>query len=414
MGKTLTEKILSQKLGEEVEEGRIYIFPVDWVFAQDGTGPLAIDVFEDIGFTRIFNPSRTIFFLDHASPPPRSELANAHQKIREFARRLGAVLGEEGEGVCHQLMIERFVSPGELVVGADSHTCTAGALASFATGMGSTDIAVAMGRGKVWMKVPSTIRVNFEGFLPPRVMGKDVILEIIGKLTSRGATYKVLEFGGEGLGNLGMEDRFTIANMCVEAGAKTGIFPADEITRRFLEDRGRGDRFLTLFPDKDAEYEKELTLDLGEIEPLVSLPHQVDRVKKVKEVGRVKVDQVVIGTCTGGRLDDFRKAREILCGKKVKTRLLLVPASREVYLKGMKEGIWETLVEAGGIVLPPGCGPCVGIHQGVLGDGEVCVSSANRNFKGRMGNPKGYIYLASPFTCAATALTGFITDPREV
>jgi len=414
MGKTLTEKILSQKIQEEVEIGRIYIFPVDWVFAQDGTGPLAIKVFEELGISLLSSPSRTLFFLDHASPPPRSELANSHVLIREFGKKFGAKIYEEGEGICHQLMVENHASPGEVIVGADSHTCTSGALTAFATGMGSTDIAVAMALGKVWMKVPPSIKVILKNSLNSRVMAKDLILHIIGALGANGATYRVLEFSGEGLKTLNMEDRFTIANMCVEAGAKTGLFPADEVTKEFLEKMGRGEKYIHLFPDENAIYEKEIIVDLSEIEPMVALPHSVDNVRRVKEVEGLKVDQVFIGTCTGGRLSDFKIACEILKGKKVKSRLIIGPASRRIFLEGIREGVWEILVEAGGVVIPPGCGPCVGIHQGVLADGEVCVSSANRNFRGRMGNPQGLIYLASPATCAATALTGYLTDPREV
>ena len=414
MGKTLTEKILSQKIQEEVEIGRIYIFPVDWVFAQDGTGPLAIKVFEELGISLLSSPSRTLFFLDHASPPPRSELANSHVLIREFGKKFGAKIYEEGEGICHQLMVENHASPGEVIVGADSHTCTSGALTAFATGMGSTDIAVAMALGKVWMKVPPSIKVILKNSLNSRVMAKDLILHIIGALGAYGATYRVLEFSGESLKTLNMEDRFTIANMCVEAGAKTGLFPADEVTKEFLEKMGRGEKYIRLFPDENAIYEREIIVDLSEIEPMVALPHSVDNVRRVKEVEGLKVDQVFIGTCTGGRLSDFKIACEILKGKKVKSRLIIGPASRRIFLEGIREGVWEILVEAGGVVIPPGCGPCVGIHQGVLADGEVCVSSANRNFRGRMGNPQGLIYLASPATCAATALTGYLTDPREV
>ena len=414
MGKTFAQKILSKKLGEAVEPGKIYVFPVDWVFAQDGTGPLAIKVFQELEINKVFNPSRVIFFLDHASPPPRSELANTHKLIREFALHTGCLLSEEGEGVCHQIMVEKYSSPGEVIVGADSHTCTSGALCSFATGMGSTDIGVAIAFGRVWMKIPFSFNIHIKGKLKEKVSAKDVILYLIGKLGASGATYKSLEFTGEGVKNLTMDDRFTISNMAVECGAKAGIFPSDETTREYLRKMGRENDFQEISYDINASYEKKITINLEEIEPMVSLPHTVDNISKVKEVKHLKVNQVFIGTCTGGRLSDFRKSAEILKGKKVKSRLILVPASRKVFLEGEKEGIWNILVEAGGILLPPGCGPCVGIHQGVLADGEVCVSSANRNFKGRMGNPSGFIYLASPATCAASALTGYLTDPREV
>ncbi|NOZ64657.1 MAG: 3-isopropylmalate dehydratase large subunit [Caldiserica bacterium] len=413
MGKTFVQKILSKKLGKEVEPGKIYIFPTDWVFAQDGTGPLAIKVFQELQIKEVSNPSRVIFFLDHASPPPRSELANSHKLIREFCARIGCLIGEEGDGVCHQIMVERYSAPGQIIVGADSHTCTSGALSAFATGMGSTDIGVAIALGKVWMKVPFSFNIQLKGKLKERVTAKDIILHLIGKLGASGATYKALEFTGEGTRNLSMDDRLTISNMAVECGAKTGIFPSDEITREYLTSMGRENDFQEISYDTDAPYEKEVFINIEEVEPMVSLPHSVDNVSKVKEVKNLKIDQVFIGTCTGGRLSDFMKAAEILEGKKVKSRLLIAPGSRKVFLEGEKEGVWKILIEAGGILLPPGCGPCVGIHQGVLADGEVCLSSANRNFKGRMGNPKGAIYLASPITCAASALTGYLTDPRE-
>ncbi len=413
MGKTLVQKILSEKLGKEVEAGKIYIFPTDWVFAQDGTGPLAIKVFRELQIEKAFNPSRVVFFLDHASPPPRSELANSHKLIREFCGKIGCLIGEEGDGVCHQIMVEKYSAPGQIIVGADSHTCTSGALSAFATGMGSTDIGVAIALGKVWMKVPSSLNIHLEGRLKEKVTAKDVILYLIGALGASGATYKALEFTGEGVKSLSMDDRLTISNMAVECGAKTGLFPSDEITREYLISMGRENDFREISCAVDAPYEKKVDINLEEVEPMVSLPHSVDNVFKVKEVKNLKIDQVFIGTCTGGRLSDFTKAAWILKGKKVKSRLLIAPGSRKIFLEGEKERVWKTLIEAGGILLPPGCGPCVGIHQGVLADGEACLSSANRNFKGRMGNPEGAIYLASPITCAASALTGYLTDPRE-
>ncbi len=412
MGQTLAEKILSLKLGKEVKSGEIHIFPVDWVFVQDGTGPLALKVLENLGKAKLKKPEKTLIFLDHASPPPRSELANSHKFLREFAKKAGAILSEEGEGICHQIMVEKYASPGEIIVGADSHTCTSGALCSFATGMGSTDIAVSMALGKTWLKVPPSIKVEMEGEIPKGVMGKDIILEIIRILGAEGATYKALEFTSKK--ELDMETRFTLCNMAVEAGAKTGIFGSDRVTQEYLLKTSRGEKFQELQGDEDAIYEKTIYLKLDTLQPLISLPHRVDNVVPVKEKENLRVDLVFIGTCTGGRLSDFKIAAEILKGKRVKVRLILAPASRKVYQEGIKQGLWEVLLEAGGIILPPGCGPCVGIHQGVLADGENCLSTANRNFKGRMGNPHAFIYLASPATCAASALTGYLTDPREV
>ncbi len=414
-GKTIAEKIFSEKSGTDARAGDMVVARVDLAFAQDGTGPLAIRQIEKLGLDRVANPSSTIFFFDHAAPSPRKELSDDHIFMREFSGRTGALVSEVGEGVCHQIVAEERAAPGMLIVGADSHTCTAGAFGAFATGMGSTDVAVSMATGKTWFRVPESFRVVLKGRFQKGVCSKDLILHLIGDIGADGADYKALEFSGN-IESLDMESRLTVSNMAVEAGAKAGIFPSDDVTRKYLEEWGRGDSFREIGPDPDAEYEKTLEYDLSAIEPTVSKPHRVDNTALAKELSDVRVNQVVIGTCTNGRLSDLRTAADILRGKKVAPglRLIIAPASRKIYLRAMSEGTLATLVEAGGLVLPPGCGPCVGVHQGVLGKGEVVLSTQNRNFEGRMGNPEGFIYLSSPATAAATAITGRITDPREV
>jgi 3-isopropylmalate/(R)-2-methylmalate dehydratase large subunit len=354
--------------------------------------------------------------LDHASPSPRKELSNAHIILRNFADETGVVLSEIGEGVCHQRMVEDYARPGDLIVGADSHTVTAGALGAFATGMGSSDVGFAIALGKVWLKVPEAFRVELTGSLGNGVFAKDVILHLIGTITADGATYKALEFTGSGASRLTMSDRMTISNMAVEAGAKVGLFESDHSTREYLQQMSREKDWKQIGPDPDASYEQSIDLDMGTVEPTVSCPHTVDNTALASELGDVEIDQAVVGTCTNGRMEDLRAAASLLEGRKVSNhvRLLVIPASRRVYLEALREGLLEIFVESNGTVLPPGCGPCVGVHQGVLGDGEVCISSQNRNFHGRMGNPKGSIYLGSPATVVASALTGRITDPREV
>lgn len=416
MGQTLSEKIISAHCGREVKPGELVIAEVDAALVQDGTGPLSVRELERAGYVRAAHPDRTVIFLDHASPSPRKELSNAHNILRDFAAKTGVIVSEIGDGVCHQRMVEDYIRPGDLLVGADSHTVTSGALGAFATGMGSTDVAFAIALGKVWLRVPESFRIELTGSFPAGVYAKDLMLSIIGCIGADGATYKVLDFVGPAAGELTMSERFTLSNMSVEAGAKAGIFAADEKTKAYLKEVGRPGDYGEIAPDPDAVYEKTFTFDLGKIEPTVSFPHTVDNTHPVGEAGGIKINQAFIGTCTNGRLDDLRIAAAIVKGKKVArgVRFLVCPASRKVYLAALGEGLLETFVTAGGTVLPPGCGPCVGIHQGVLGDGEVCIASQNRNFHGRMGNPEGFIYLASPATVAASALTGEITDPRLV
>ncbi|MEO0137811.1 MAG: 3-isopropylmalate dehydratase large subunit [candidate division WOR-3 bacterium] len=415
MGKTLAEKILSEKSGQDARAGQIVIARVDVAAFQDGTGPLGVRQIQKLKIEKVRAP-KSIVFIDHAAPSPRKELSNDHMLLRSFCAQSGAILSDVGEGVIHQRLVESYVKPGDVVIGADSHTCTSGALCAFATGMGSTDVAIGMAMGRTWFKVPETYRIEVKGKFQPGVGAKDLILYIIGTLGADGATYKALEFGGEAIDNMSMESRFTLANMAVEAGAKTGLIASDKVTREYLKKMGRLKDWRPIVPDKDANYEKVIEIDASKLEPQVACPHTVDNTKPVKELKGTKVHQVFIGTCTNGRIEDLKIAANILRGKKVApgVRLIVVPASRMIFLEALKLGLLEIFVRAGGIILGPGCGPCVGVHEGILGDGEVCLSTANRNFKGRMGNPEGLIYLASPATAAYSAIKGVISDPREV
>ena len=413
MGQTLAEKIISKHVGKPVKPGDLVVANVDICALQDGTGPLTVQEFKKTGKEKLHNPQRTILFIDHAAPSPRKELSNSHMVLREFAKEYGTVLSDVGAGVCHQRLIEDYVNPGEILVGADSHTCTSGALGAFATGMGSTDIAVAMALGKTWLKVPVTFKIEVSGEFQKGICAKDLMLHLIGIIGADGATYKALEFCGETIENMSMSERFTLANMAVEAGGKCGLFSADSKTKEYLESRGRGGKYVELKPDLDAVYERVIKINASEIKHTVACPHTVDNTKTVDELGvnGIKVNQVFIGTCTNGRIEDLRIAAEILKGKKVHpdVRLLIAPASKDVFKQALKEGLIDIFVDANAAILTSGCGPCVGVHAGTLGDGEVCLATQNRNFQGRMGNPKGFIYLSSPYVAAYTALKGFIS-----
>jgi 3-isopropylmalate/(R)-2-methylmalate dehydratase large subunit len=415
VGKTISELILSAKSGSDVSAGDIVVAQVDLAFVQDTTGPLTVRQFRAAKFKKPAETLKAALFLDHAAPSQSREMSNDHILLREFAAQTGAMLSEVGDGVCHQIVAESLAKPGDLIVGTDSHTVTAGGLGAFACGMGSSDVAIALGLGRTWFRVPETFFIELKGKFAKGVNAKDLILYLIGKIGADGATYKALEFGGAGVANISMPQRLTVSNMAVEAGAKVGIFPADEVTRRFLTEQGRADHYMPVQPDDGAVYEKTITIKLGELEPMVAKPHTVDNVVPVSAVAGIKVQQVSIGTCTNGRLEDLKIAAKILKGqyRNLKTRLIISPASRDILLAATEAGYIQTFLEAGGIVLPPGCGSCLGLHQGVLGDGESCFSTANRNFKGRMGSPEAFIYLGSPATAAATAIRGEITDPRE-
>ena len=414
MGQTISEKIISAHCGKKVKADDFVVANVDVAAVQDGTGPLTIQEMQKINMEKCANPERTILFIDHAAPSPRKELSNAHKILREFAKKTGAVLSEVGEGVCHQRLVEDYVNPGEILVGADSHTCTSGALGAFATGMGSTDVGIAIALGQTWLRVPQTYKVQVTGQFNAGVYAKDLILHLIGLIGADGATYKALEFTGETVRKMQMSDRFTLSNMAVEAGAKAGLIASDKITQDYLVSRGRGDKFVEINSDPDASYERIIEVDVTRLEPTVSCPHTVDNTKPANSLNDIKVDQIFIGSCTNGRIEDLRVSANILKDKKINPdiRLLVIPASRDVFLQADKEGLIEIFVKAGASIMTPGCGPCVGVHAGILGDDEVCLSTQNRNFQGRMGNTKGSIYLCSPATAAASAITGFITDPR--
>ncbi|MFH0914703.1 MAG: 3-isopropylmalate dehydratase large subunit [Chloroflexota bacterium] len=416
MGKTLAEKILSDKSNSDVKARDIVVTGVDLVFVQDTTGPLTVRQFRETGFQHVANPKKTAVFLDHAAPSPSAALSNDHLLLREFAQEADCFICEVGDGVCHQIVAESRAKPGDVILGTDSHTVTAGGLGAFATGVGSTDAAVALALGKTWFRVPETIRVIARGRFQKGVTAKDLILHLIGKIGADGASYQALEFGGSAIDKLSIAGRLTIANMAVEAGAKVGLFPADRLTQEFLISEGRGKDFCPLSPDADAQYEQTIEINVTKLEPTVSRPHTVDNTALARELKGTKIQQVVIGTCTNGRLEDLELVTSILKGKQRHpgTRLIVAPSSRKVLLQALDAGYITALVAAGAVILPPGCGPCLGVHQGILGDGEACLSTANRNFQGRMGNPKGFIYLGSPATAAATALRGEITDPREV
>jgi len=415
MAQTLAEKILSRAAGRDVKAGEIALVKLDFVMGQDGTSPLAIKAFREMGGTRVFDPKRIAFVIDHSAPSPNHGVSQLHALMREFAKETGIILYEIGEGVCHQLLPERgHVAPGDVVIGADSHTCTYGALGAFATGVGSTDLAAGMIAGKTWFRVPSTIKLTFDGELPTGVFSKDLALAMARELTADGATYKALEITGSALAPLSMDARFTISNMAIEVGAKVGLMVPDRTTLEWAQRYADHD-FEPLYPDDDAPYEREVVIDASRLVPLVAKPHRVDNVAPVEEVEGTPVQQAFIGTCTNGRLEDLQIAAKILAGRKVapSTRLIIAPASKRVFLDAMRAGIVETLIEAGAVFVTPGCGCCVGTHNGVPSDNENVISTANRNFKGRMGNPNAFIYLASPATVAASAIEGRIADPRR-
>jgi len=415
VGKTITEKILSRASGWDVSPGDIIVAPIDACMAHDGTAPLAIKAFREMGAKKVWDPKSVALVIDHIAPSSSEGTSNLHILMRQFAAEQGIKLFDVGEGICHQLMPEKgYVLPGRVIVGADSHTCTYGAFGAFSTGIGSTELAAVMVSGKLWFKVPETIRCNVHGRLPLGVVPKDVILHILGLVGADGATYKAIEFSGDTISDMSLAGRMTLCNMVVEMGAKNGIIEPDEKVRDFLRNRSDvGGEYLK--SDLDAKYSEIMEVSVLGLEPMVACPNSVDNVKPVREVEDVKVDQVFLGSCTNGRLDDLFEAAKILKGRKVKegVRMLVIPASREVYTEAMRMGLLQTFVEAGCSIYGPGCGPCPGGHLGVLGQGEVCVSTSNRNFVGRMGSKEAQIYLASPLTAAASAVTGELTDPRR-
>jgi len=419
---TISEKIISAHLtenpGRKVMPGELVVIQVDRVLLQDGTGPLAWSRFDELGFLKPAKPESIVSFLDHASPSPRQELANCHKLLRERACKYGITLSDIERGICHQRMIETFVRPGELILGSDSHTCTSGALGAFTCGVGSMDAAIAMGLGEQWLKVPVTWLIKIEGELNRLVTAKDIMLDLIGMIGADGATYKVLEFAGKTVEKMPVPERQVLCNMAVEAGAKTGIVSSDEMTKTYLREQGREQDWKEIRSDSDARYEHTIEISADTLKPMVAQPHTVDNVRPVSEITKEKVhiDQVFIGSCTGGRIEDLRIAAQILEGKKraTNTRLIITPASQATYEKALEEGILEQFVSAGGSVTAPGCGPCPGVHLGILADGEKCLATQNRNFRGRMGNPNSEVYLSSAAVAAYSALKGYIADPTEL
>ena len=419
MGMTMTQKILAAHAGlAEVKPGQLINAKLDQVLGNDITTPVAINEFEKAGFDGVFDNARINIVLDHFVPNKDIKSAQQSKQCRQFAAKYDIVnFFDVGKmGIEHALLPEQgIVTAGDCIIGADSHTCTYGAVGSFSTGVGSTDMAAGMATGMAWFKVPAAIRFNLTGKLGPRVSGKDVILHIIGQIGVDGALYKSMEFTGPGVATLSMDDRLCICNMAIEAGAKNGIFPVDEVTIAYLTGRSR--RPWTVFEaDPDAEYEKTIHIDLSAIEPTVSWPHLPENTHTAKESEGVAIDQVVIGSCTNGRLEDMQAAYEILKGKTIApgVRGIIIPGTMAVYKACLQNGWLEAFIDAGCIVSTPTCGPCLGGYMGILAEGERCISTTNRNFVGRMGHVKSEVYLASPATAAASALTGHITDPREV
>ena len=419
MAMTITQKILAHHAGlPEVRAGQLIKAKLDLVLGNDITTPVAINEFEAAGFTEVFDKSRIALVMDHFAPNKDIKAATQCMQCRSFARRfdIDNWFDVGTMGIEHALLPEKgLVAPGEAIIGADSHTCTYGAVGAFSTGVGSTDMGAAMAVGETWFKVPGAIKVNLTGKMKPYVSGKDVILTLIGMIGVDGALYQSLEFAGDGVKNLSIYDRLTICNMAIEAGAKNGIFPVDEVTREFL--KGRADREWTAFEaDEDAEYNRVIDIDLSSVDCTVAYPHLPENAHPAAESGSIAIDQVVIGSCTNGNLADMEAAAEILKGRHIAkgVRAIVIPATQYVYKECMKRGWMETFIDAGCIVSTPTCGPCLGGHMGVLAAGERCISTTNRNFVGRMGHVESEVYLASPAVAAASAITGHITHPTEV
>ena len=419
MAMTMTQKILASHAGlESVTAGQLIEANLDLTLANDITGPVAIREMEKAGFEHVFDKNKIALVMDHFAPNKDIKSAEQCLTCRNFSGKHEIVnFFDVGQmGIEHALLPEKgLVGPGELIIGADSHTCTYGALGAFSTGVGSTDLAAGMATGKAWFRVPSAIKFNLTGSLPKYVSGKDVILHIIGKIGVDGALYRSMEFAGDGVASLTMDDRFTICNMAIEAGAKNGIFPVDDKTRAYI--KGRVNREVTEFAaDPDAQYDEEYTINLSELRPTVACPHLPENTKTVDELGKIEIQQSVIGSCTNGRIQDMRDAAAILKGRKVKSnvRTIVIPATQEIYLQCIEEGLAKIFVEAGAIVSTPTCGSCLGGHMGILAHDEKAISTTNRNFVGRMGHVSSEIYLANPAVAAASAVTGYITDPAEL
>lgn len=419
MGMTMTQKILAAHAGlENVTAGQLIEAKLDMVLGNDVTSPVAINEMGKFGRDSVFDKTRISLVMDHFTPNKDIQSAENCKQVREFANKHGILHYYDvgNMGIEHALLPEKgIVTCGDCIIGADSHTCTYGALGAFSTGVGSTDMAAGMISGKAWFKVPSAIKVTVTGEKPKYISGKDVILNIIGRIGVDGALYKSLEFTGDGIKNLSMDDRLCIANMAIECGAKNGIFPVDDVTLEYVN--GRSLREYKVFEaDDDAEYDEEIVVDLSSLKSTVAFPHLPENTKTIDEVPEIKIDQVVIGSCTNGRMEDMRTAASIIKGRKIAkgVRAIIIPATQQIYLNCIKEGLTEIFVEAGAIVSTPTCGPCLGGHMGILAGGERAVSTSNRNFVGRMGHTESEIYLASPAVAAASAVKGYIADPAEL
>lgn len=416
MGKTIAEKILSAHAGLDLKAGNFAICKVDFAFGQDGTSSIIIDRVKELGLSRI----KTDFcmVIDHSAPSPSEGVSRVHKKMRQFSQEYKANLYDIGCGICHQIIPESGeILPGSLILGADSHTCTYGALGAFSTGVGSTDLAITLATGKNWFKVPETIKIIIKGKVPRGVSAKDIIIFIIGKLSANGATYQAIEFQGEVIQRMDMDGRFTMCNMLVEMGAKAGFMPVDKKTLDWLRFKAhiKDKKIRPVLADPDAQYLKTFKFDITQLKPQVSLPHNVDTIESVDKLKGIKIDQAFLGTCTNGRLADLKIAASILESRRIAkgVKFIVAPASRQIFLEALKLGLIDVFVKSGACLVTPGCGPCVGTHNGIPADGEKVISTANRNFKGRMGNPKAFIYLASAATVAASAIEGRISDPRK-
>jgi len=414
MGMTLSEKILSKHAGRSVKPGEFILAKIDATLSHDANRPLVVDAFKDMGGIKVFNPKQVVMALEHNYPAITESNIVTHQKIREFCEEQKCIF-YEGEGIGHSIMMEKgHVLPGNLVVATDSHTTTYGALGAFATGIGSTDMAVALMTGKLWFLVPETIRINLLGTLQPGVFSKDIILYIINKMTADGATYKAVEFGGPVINDLSMDARITLANMSVEMGAKVALIEPDDVTFKWLKNR-YSMKFTPEYADPDANYSEIIDIDVSTITPYIAKPHRVDNGVPIEEIEGIPVNQGNIVSCTGARLEDLRNAASILKGRKISVgqRLMIVPSSREVFKAALEEGLISIFVDSGGIIGSPSCAGCSGQKFATPSDGDAVISTANRNFVGRLGNSKAFIYLASPATVAASVLSGKITDPRH-
>ncbi|HEY8419651.1 MAG TPA: 3-isopropylmalate dehydratase large subunit [Clostridia bacterium] len=419
MGMTMTQKILAAHAGlDKVEAGQLITAKLDMVLANDITAPVAIKEFEKAGLDKVFDKSRVALVMDHFTPNKDIKAAQQCKCVRDFAysKEIENFFDVGNMGVEHALLPEQgLVGPGDCIIGADSHTCTYGALGAFATGVGSTDLAAAIYSGEAWFKVPSALKFVLKNKPAKYVTGKDIILHIIGMIGVDGALYKSMEYSGDGLKYLSIDDRFTIANMAIEAGAKNGIFPVDEVTKKYI--KGRFKRTPVIYEaDEDAEYEQTFEIDLSSLRPTVAFPHLPSNTRTIDECGDIKIDQVVIGSCTNGHLSDLEIAAKVLKGRKVAkgVRVIVIPATNQIYMEAMEKGYLKTFIEAGAVVSTPTCGPCLGGHMGILAEGERAVATTNRNFVGRMGHPKSEVYLASPYVAAASAVTGKISSPENL